>query len=214
MFGIENSAFGFSSGRSRRSRGVRVLISALGALTVLLVGSNGGRAEVLAGAELAAPISMSDRDRSSGPAVVGEASLRWWLPNTPVGVGLSIGERRDEFSLGDSSGRDRSDMRSLLVGGTVHYPLGPARANLQPYFGAGVGYARVTLDSSVDGRSSSDGFFVSPQVGLRVPFKHFEMNTALRYHHIRAGTALNVVGDRIQRNFAGLGFGVGFFARF
>jgi hypothetical protein len=99
------------------------------------------------------------------------------------------------------------------AGGTLHYQVGPKQGNVQPYVGAGFGYARLTLDSTTDGRSQTNGLFVSPQAGLRVLFKAVELDTAVRYHHVYTGTSLNRVDDRLQRNFGGLGFGLGLFVR-
>jgi hypothetical protein len=80
-------------------------------------------------------------------------------------------------------------------------------------FGAGLGYARLTLDSSEERRQYANGLFVSPQAGLRVPLGRVELSAAARHHHIYTGYTLETVEDRRKRNFGGIGLGLGLYAR-
>lgn len=189
----------------------------LAAVLAMLVTTSGwtsqARAEVALGGELAIPFAVDGDGRAAEPALVGEAALRWWLDRAPLGLGVTVGQRKDAFVSLQTSRPESAELRSLLVGGTVQYQLGHPGWSARPFVGAGLGYARLTLDSSEERRQYANGLFVSPQAGLRVPLGRVELSAAARYHHLYTGYTLETVEDRRKRHFGGIGLGLGLYAR-
>jgi hypothetical protein len=211
-----NRSNAISITRERRGRNPRLpalLVTAV-ASVLSIAGASEAHASLAVGGELAMPFAVEGDSRASGPSLVGEAALRWWLDDIPVGLGVSVGERRDSFiSVLDAVSPESSELRTLLVGGTVVYQLGQPRWSVRPFVGAGLGYARLTLDSTADRRQYASGVFVSPQAGLRVPLGRVELTAGARYHHVYTGYTIETVDDKRRRHFGGIGLGLGLFAR-
>lgn len=199
-------------GKNRRIAG-RMLSALLASLVSIAGWTSQAGGAVAVGGELAIPFAVDSDTSAAEPALVGEATLRWWLDRLPLGLGLSVGQRQDAFVGLQSSRPEAAQLRSLLAGATLHYQLGNPRWSARPFVGTGFGYAHLTLDSTAERRQYANGLFMSPQAGLRVPLGRFELSAAARYHHLYTGYTLQTVEDRRKRHFGGIGLGLGLYAR-
>jgi hypothetical protein len=196
------------------SRAIRFL--AMGATTATLMGPAGvALAErVQVGANLVSTFGVGEVTDYASPSVGGTATARF-VASRWLAVGIVGGIRRNTMAATDeTSANPKTELTLGMAGLSAHFALAELTEGTHPFLGIDGGYAQFTADhrtfAAQPAKSSTTGFFVTPQVGIETRIGHrLSFEVSARYDYVRAKEALEI-GDTHARDLSGAGLAAGF----